>query len=159
MATANMGRKFYICATPQPDDLIVSEFAALTWVEVKYVGNIGETGTQENIISYDTMDTTVTQKQKGIANAGDPTVEVAYDADDDGQQAMRDAAETRMNYAFKFEFDDAPTLVGTPTIKYNRGIVAGPAEPNGGPEDFLLNVFTLGLNQKQITVPASATAP
>lgn len=156
MAIANMGRKFFICTTPQEEDLSVAEFEALTYVEVKYVGNIGETGTQENIISYDTMDTTVTQKQKGIANAGDPTIEVAYDPNDPGQAAMRDAAETRNNYAFKFEFDDA-VGAGTPTVKYNRGVVAGPAEPNGGPEDFLLNVFTLGLNQKQITVPASTT--
>lgn len=154
-AIANMGRKLFICEDPQNDDLTVIEYAALDWVEVGMVGNIGETGTQENIITYDTMDTTVTQKQKGIANAGDPTIEVAYDANDLGQLAMRDAAETRSAYAFKFEFDDALTSGGTPTIKYNRGVVAGPAEPNGGPEDFLLNVFTLGLNQKQITVPAT----
>src|SRR5690606_29127121 len=118
MAIANMGRKFFICTTPQEEDLSVAEFEALTYVEVKYVGNIGETGTQENIISYDTMDTTVTQKQKGIANAGDPTIEVAYDPNDPGQAAMRDAAETRNNYAFKFEFDDA-VGAGTPTVKYN----------------------------------------
>ncbi len=154
MATANMGRKTYISPTPVQSDLDLTEYEAIDdWIEIGGVGNIGEYGTQENIISYDVMDTTVTQKQKGIANAGDPTLEVAYDANDAGQAALRDAAETRVNYAFKFEYDDA-TPDGTPTTEYNRGIVAGPSIPGGGAEDFLLNVFTLGLNQKIIIVPA-----
>lgn len=152
----NMGRKLYICSDPQNEDLTATEFAALTWTEVKFVVSIGETGMRENILNLDTMDTKVTQKQKGIANAGDPDIELGYSATDPGQAAMRAAAETRSAYAFKFEYDDVLTpSTGTPTTVYNRGVIGGPATPNGAAEDFQLSVFTLGLNQREIIVPAT----
>ena len=152
MVNINKGRKFYVCATAQPDDLTQTEYEALTWVEVKKVGNVGETGTAENVLNYDTMDTDVSQKQKGVANAGDPAIEVARVYDDAGQILMRTAAATRLNYAFKFEHSDSPDGALTNTIIYSRGIVTGPTRPNGGVEDFDLEVYTLGLNQKEIVV-------
>lgn len=154
-----MGRKFYVAADPQVKGLDQAGFEGLTWVEVKNVGNIGQMGTEENILTYNTMDTEVADKQKGIANAGDPTLEVAFDAVDPGQVLMRQLANTRLTYAFKSELDDAPAGVGsTPTTFYNLGLVAGPAMPNGGPEDFVVEVYTLPLVQKQIVVNA-AVAP
>lgn len=155
MALAQMGRKFYVSTIAVTKGIDETALEALTYTEVKNVGNIGQTGTEENILTYNTMDTEVADKQKGIANAGDPTLEVAYDATDPGQVLMRSHAETRLLYAFKSELDDAPSG-GTPTIIYNVGLVAGPAMPNGGPEDFVVEVYTLPLVQKQIVVPASA---
>lgn len=146
------GYKLYVCATPQPSDLTKTDFEALTWVQVKGVGSHGETGTSTNILSYDTWDSDVVQKAKGMSNAGDPEIEVARDPNDPGQNLMRQMADTNLNYAFKIEGNDAPEVGGTPTIRYNRGLVAGPREPNGRNEDFDLEVFTLGLQQKQIKV-------
>lgn len=154
MALAQMGRKFYVSTDPVVKGISESALEALTYTEVKFVGNFGQTGTEENILTYNTMDTEVADKQKGIANAGDPTLEVAYDANDPGQQLMRAHANTRLTYAFKSELDDAPPG-GTPTTFYNVGLVAGPAMPNGGPEDFVVEVYTLPLVQKQIIVPAT----
>lgn len=152
---SNMGRKLFVCATPQNEDLSETEFEALDWVQVANVVTIGETGMRENIISQDYMDTTVSQKQKGIANAGDPDIEVGYNATDPGQIIMRTIARTRSSYAFKFEYDDATPVTGTPTTVYNRGVVGGPATPNGAVEDFHNNIYTLGLNQAEIVVPAT----
>jgi hypothetical protein len=60
-----MHKTEYISATIAPNDLALTDFEAIDdWVEVVKVGNIGETGSQVNILNYDTMDTTVTQKQK-----------------------------------------------------------------------------------------------
>jgi hypothetical protein len=154
------GAKLFVCATPQPDDITQTEFEALTWVQVKGVGSHGETGTTTNILTYDTWDTDVVQKAKGMKNAGDPEIEVARDPDDPGQVILRTAAETNYNYAFKIEGVDKPNnLSGSkPTTRYNRGLVAGPREPNGRNEDFDLEMFTLGLQQKQIKVdPIDAT--
>jgi hypothetical protein len=150
----NAGKKLYVCATPQPNDLDAAAFAGLTWVQVKGVGDHGETGSQTNIVTYDTWDTTVTQKGKGITNAGDPTIELARDPDDPGQVIMRTIAKTNLNYAFKIEGNDKPNtdVDSKPTIRYNRGLVAGPTTPNGRNEDFDLEIFTLGLNQEQVTV-------
>lgn len=159
MANTQKNVKFSICVTPQPDDLDQEDFEALTWVLVGQVGSVGETGLTTNIVTYDTLDTEVTQKAKGISNAGDPTVECARKYDDAGQIAMRAAAKTNFNYAFKLERNDAPDAETTNTIIYNRGLVTGPTRPNGRNEDFDLEVFTLGLQQDEIVVNPEAITP
>ncbi len=153
MADTNIGGKFYIAvdsgtslAEPQNTDLNQAAFAALTWLEVSNVGSIGETGTSVNVVNYDTWDTEVTQKSAGIANAGDPEVEVAYDATDPGQIQMRSAgtlANRVNNYAFKIEHNNG-------NIFYNRGKVMGARHPNGGPEDFQIEIYTLAMNQEEV---------
>jgi len=157
----NAGSKLYVCATAQPDALDESEFEALTWVLVGGVGSIGETGDNTNVLSYDTWDDEVVQKAKGMTNAGDPEIEVARDPDDAGQDILRTAAGTNFYYAFKIEGTDQPdnNAGAQPTIRYNRGLVAGPREPNGRNEDFDLEIFTLGLVQKQIKVDPVAGTP
>lgn len=160
MARTNKDRKVYICTTPQPGDLNQAAYEALTWVEVSNVGAVGEAGTNTNIVSYDELSTDVTQKGKGISNAGDPTIECARNPTDAGQIALRAAAKTNFTYAFKFEDKDAPTANHTNSVYYNRGLVTGPTRPNGRNEDFILEVFTLALNQREIVVdPASLVAP
>lgn len=151
-ANTNSGAKVYVCAEPQEEDLTAITAAALTWVLVTAVGNHGETGTNTNILTYDTWDTKVIQKGKGISDAGSPEIEVARIALDPGQVILRDAAKTNLNYAFKVERNDKPNATGTGTILYNRGMVTGPRRPNGRNEDFDLEIFTLALNQEEIVV-------
>lgn len=150
-ALANSGSKLYICTTPQNSDLtdhVSDGFPSLDWVQVKKVGSVTERGISTNPISYDTWDTLVSLKAKGITNAGDPTVEVAEDLTDPGQIAMRTfgVPSDPNNYAFKVERANG-------SIEYLRGLVAGPNIPGGRNEDFVLNVFTLMLNQPPIVVP------
>lgn len=160
MARTNKDRKVYICSTPHPTDLNQAAYEALTWIEVSNVGAVGEAGTNTNIVSYDELSTDVTQKGKGISNAGDPTIECARNPTDAGQIALRAAAKTNFTYAFKFEDKDAPTANHTNSVYYNRGLVTGPTRPNGRNEDFILEVFTLALNQREIVVdPVSLVAP
>jgi hypothetical protein len=151
----NSGSKLYVCATPQSNDLTQSQFEGLTWVQVKGVGSHGETGQSTNILTYDTWDTVVIQKAKGMTDAGSPEIELARIPTDPGQTIMRAIAQTNLNYAFKIERNDKNTPNGTGTIRYNRGLVVGPKEPQGRNEDFDLEVFTLGLQQLQITVDPS----
>jgi hypothetical protein len=153
-ANTNAGVKLYICATAQQADLDAAAYAGLTWVQVKGVGSHGETGSQTNIVNYDTWDTEVTQKGKGITNAGDPEVELARIPTDPGQVLMRAAAATNLNYAFKMERNDVPDAdpESTPTILYNRGLVTGPRRPHGRNEDFDLEVYTIACNQKEVVV-------
>ncbi len=157
MADSNSGGKLYIGVvnagvddTPQAEnsDLTQTAYEALSWLEVQDVGSIGETGTNVNTLTYDSWGTKVIQKSAGMANAGDPEVEVARLSADAGQGALRVAAQQANrvnNYAFKIEH-----LNGT--IKYNRGKVLGPKHPNGRNEDFMLEVYTLALNQEQVIV-------
>ena len=165
MADTNKGRKFFVSVDvagdslpmPAPADLTQAEFEALKWTEVKNVGSIGETGTDTNIVSYDELATEVTQKQKGISNAGDPEIECARNATDPGQITMRliGSGFDKSFYAFKIEDADKPAgALSTPTIYYMRGLATGPKRPNGRNEDFNLEVYTLGLTQLEIVVNA-----
>lgn len=157
MANTNKGRRVYICTTPKPSNLTQEQYEALSWVEIGNVGSIGESGTNTNVLSYDELDTDVTQKQKGISNAGDPVIECARNPTDAGQVALRAAALTKFYYAVKIEDEDKPSTDYSNTIYYNRGLVTGPVRPNGRNEDFILERFTVGIVQAEIVVAPAAT--
>lgn len=154
MANTNAFSKFYVCATPQNNNLTEDDYNGLEWVLVSGLGNLGETGKSTNVLTYNTWETEVADKAKGITDAGSPTLEVARDPNDPGQEILRQAGAVGNNnkYAFKIQRADGP-VGGVGTIQYNRGIVTGPTRPNGQNEDFDLEVFTLGLVQEEIVVP------
>ncbi len=146
-AQTNSGSTLHICVTPKNEDLDATAFAALTYVQVKKIGNIGERGINTNIVTYDTYDTQVALKGKGITNAGDPQIEMAEVLTDPGQIAMRAAGAPDVPDAYAFKIERA-----SGEVEYLRGLVAGPNTPGGRNEDFVLNTYTLALNQAPITV-------
>lgn len=158
--TTNAGSKYYICATPQDPPITQSALAALTYVEIGFVGNRGDVGADDNIISYSTMGEKVVSKAKGQKDAGSFDIECAYEADDAGQIIMRTAASTKDLYAVKITLDDAPTSGASPkpTTIYAVGLIGGPTKGGGGPDDFVTDTFTVNVSgQDIITVPASAS--
>lgn len=159
MANTNKNRKVYICATAQVPGLIQSDYEGFTWVEIQHVGNVGESGSKDNIVNYDELATDVLQKNKGITNAGDPMIECARNPTDAGQIIMRAAGKTVLFYALKIQDDDAQ--VGfNPTTYYNLGLVVGPVRPNGRNEAFNLEQFTMGCVQREIVVdPVAQSVP
>jgi hypothetical protein len=158
MANTIAFTKWYVCPVSQNAELTQPEYEGLDWVEIKSIGNIGETGKSTNMLNYNTLDDSVTQKAKGMTDAGSPSLEVARLPTDPGQEILREAGGVgnNNNYAFKQVCSDGP-VGGTGTVIYNRGLVSGPTRPNGGNEDFDVEVFTLGLQQEEIVVkPSSA---
>lgn len=153
MGNSLQGSKVYICATAQatkPAD--AAAYAALTWVEVKKIGNMGQIGTATNMLNYPTWGDSVVQKAKGLNDGGNPTIELMRDTADAGQDALRAAALTNLNYAVKIERNDKLTGGGTNTIIYNWGLVAGPTRPQGGNEDFDVEVFTFAFQALETVV-------
>lgn len=146
---SHAGVTLAISTTAQDADLDQTGFEALTFTPVSNVGMIGEYGINTNMISYDTLDTLVSRKAKGITNAGDPSVEVARTDDDAGQLAMQAAGapDYFQARAFKVVKQDG-------SIDYLRGLVAGPTSPSGRNEDFDVHVYVLGLNQAPLHVDA-----
>lgn len=145
--------KFFICATAQAAaPANAAAYAALSWVEVKGIGSMGEVGTKTNILSYDRWSDKVSDKAKGLSDAGSPELEVARDTADAGQDALRAAALTNLKYATKIERNDKLTIGGTNGLIYNWGIVAGPARPQGRNEDFDVEVFTFGFTALETVV-------
>lgn len=161
MAYSNAGGKFFICATPVPNTLSQQQYETLDWVEVGDVGSLPESGTTDNIISYDTIDQDVTDKSKGIANAGDGSLEVAYKADDPGQVVLRAISKTKFKYATARVLTDAPDADTANTVLYNRGVVGGPTTSGGRNEDFVVETYQFGYGpQREIKVsPVAGAAP
>lgn len=151
MASTNAFSKIYVSSTPQNSVLAVEDYALLTWVEIGSVGNLGETGKSTNVLSYNTWNDSVIQKGKGLTDAGSPTLEVLRIPTDAGQTILRNAGAVgnENNYAFKIAHADG-------TVHYNRGMVTGPTRPNGGNEDFVLEVYNLALQQEEISVNPGA---
>ena len=69
MANTNAFSKWYVCATPQNSPLSLADYSALTWVEITGVGNVGETGKSTNVLTYNTWDTAVADKAKGVTES------------------------------------------------------------------------------------------
>lgn len=151
-ADTNAKSSLWICETPQNEELSAAEFAALTWVKIGKMGELGATGTTTNILTYDTWDTDVVDKAKGMSNAGDPTIEVSRTPTDPGQIILNAASLTNFKYALRVLRNDKPDATGTPTTIYHRGLITGPTHPNGRNEDFDLDIFTAGLVQREIIV-------
>ncbi|MFA7308186.1 MAG: hypothetical protein WC026_16110 [Hyphomicrobium sp.] len=147
--------KLYICATPQDGALDAAAFALLTWVQIKKVGSITGLGSNTNIINYNTLDTDVIAKAKGVTDGGNWEVELAVVNDDAGQIALRAAALTDYEYAFKFEYDDKTSVQTTNSIVYNKGVINGPRRPGGRGEDFILEQYTAAMNQRDVIVLAA----
>lgn len=139
------GATVSICATAQNSDLngvSPGGFDTLSYVTISNVGNIGAYGFSTNMVNYDTLDRPISLKAKGITDGGSLTIQVANDAGDAGQGHFRTAGTpgSQNNYAVKIEYADG-------TVHYLRGPVGGPSHPGGGPESFLVNEYTLGVNE------------
>lgn len=147
-STRIAGSKLYICATAQTTALNASAFAALTWVEITRIGKFPETGIETNVVTYDTVDTDVSVKGKGVSKSKDWTVEYARIATDAGQDLVRTACENRNNYAFKAALADGSTV-------YNIGIVTGPTRGGGGPDDPIIETVVIGTNMRDVVAEAS----
>lgn len=144
-ANSNSGLTFGISTIVQNADVAdATAYGLLTYTAVGSVGKVGPRGIDTNILSYPTLDEVVTQKAKGLTNAGDPEIECATLPADAGQIAMIAAGVPSVKDAYAFE------IVVNGETYYNRGIVTGPVRPGGGVEDFDLSMFKLGLVQAEI---------
>jgi len=161
-ANTNAASKLYVCSAPQNSNLSQGDYEALDWTLISSVGDRGETGRSTNIVTYDTWDDTVTQKGKGLTDAGSPTLEVARIPTDAGQIILNAGAAVGNNNSYAFKEVRSDGAIGeTGTVIYNRGLITGPTRPGGRNEDFDLEIFTLGLVQEELVVnPTTAgTAP
>lgn len=153
----NQGGSIYICTTAQNSDLTQSEFEALTWVEIGKVVTMPQIGITTNIVQQDYVTTTISQKQKGVKAGNDTEIVVGNDSADAGQDALRTAALTKNNYAFKREYNEVTGSGYLPTIRYFRALVGEPMDAGGGVEDFENETFPIYINgQRPIRVESEA---
>lgn len=147
--------EFYISSEKQNSDLDKTGFEAIAeedWIAVGSVGSIPERGIDTNMLSYDTVNTLVAKKAKGITDAGTGTLECARNSTDVGQVQLNiaGAPDNFDSYATKLVRQDK-------SVEFNRCLVAGPNYPGGRNEDFDLANYALAY--QQIPVEGDAVTP
>ena len=157
--TTLAGTKVSISTTAVTLPLNATEFGALTFTPIGSVGNLGDYGSPANLINYNTLDTEVMSKAKGVEDAGELSIEVARIFDDPGQIAMRAAAATKFYYAIKVEYADAPSEDWSNTIMYAVGPVTGPQLLGGGTDDFIRESYSVGFTDQRPIFVAPVETP
>ena len=152
----NIGAKLFIHGTTSTPtalntDQNKADFDGLTgWIEIPNVGNIGDTGVDQNMVSYPTWGETLTRQLKGSATGAQAEIRV-LDVASNGMTALKAAAAVTNlnNYAFKILWPDD-------SIEFNRGVVGAPNYSKGSNEDFAEAIFMVALNQEPVfsTEPA-----
>lgn len=146
----NIGAKLFIHGTTSTPtalntDQNKTQFDALVgWIEIPNVGNIGDTGVEQNMVSYPTWGERLTKQLKGAATGAQAEVRV-LDVASNGMTALKAAADVTNlnNYAFKILWPDN-------SVEFNRGVVGAPTYTKGGNEDFAEAVFMVALNQEPV---------
>lgn len=154
---ATAGAKLYIgqSLAAKTTNFVLGDFAAQSWIQVGWMENIGAFGDEAASVTFDAIEQQRTQKLKGTRNAGDMTVVCGIDYEDQGQITLRAAEATSNNYAFKVQFNDAPTG-GDPSERYFIGLVMSARETLDTANNVMKLNATIGINSNIVRVSAAA---
>lgn len=157
------GAQIFISASagvPTPNSAAdnASQYAALTYVEIKTVESVGEFGDQASVIEFTALGDARVRKRKGVRNAGDCTVVVGRDPLDNGQKALTAAEATEFSYAFKILLADGADANDTDSVFYFRALV-GTANLQGlTANEIIKRAYNLLIDSKIIEVPSVAVS-
>lgn len=157
MALTHQGGKLSICTTAQTANLPLNQaaFALLTYVPIGGVVTVPGMSVTDNILTQNTLDSDIAQKQKGFRTVEDGELTVAFDEGDTGQEALITASDTQNIFAFKYELNNSLGTNGT-TFYFVAIVGGGEGITGGGGEDFVNRMFMLGLtHQAPIRVDAA----
>jgi hypothetical protein len=153
------GAKLYIGAVKefQSTDFVEADFTggSPVWTEVGHTTNLGTFGDTSTLITSAEINVSRQRKAKGTRNAGTMAVVANLDYADAGQLALIAAEKTPDSYAFKLQFNDAPSG-GTPSIRYFTAFVMNAAEELGEADNVMKLNTTLELDSNVVKVSAAA---
>ena len=163
MALNNQGVKFYIHPTPVdlatvPLDLAAFDALFAGMVRVLGVVDVPSFSVEQNMLTQNTTDTEIAEKQGGVVNGVDTTVSFSFrEADDAGIAAMEAAAASPNLFVVAKEMGNKPNATGTGTRYYALAFVGGGGGPGGGGvEDFANRSYTLGISHQRPVEKAAA---
>ena len=141
------------------DDVLATDFDAITWTEIKNWTSMGDFGDTAAQITTQLIDRGRDVKQKGTRNAGSMQNVFANAPTDPGQLALIAAEKTNQNYPFKIELNDKPAVGASPTnsMRYFIGLVTTAQESGGGANTVRNLNSTVEINSNIVRVAASAT--
>jgi len=130
----------------------------ITWTEISGTTNLGSAGDTSELITSNHIGSARVRKLKGTKNAGTMTVVCDLDYDDDGQNALLVAEAAKESYAFKIQFNDAPTG-GAPSLRFFVAYVMSAEEQFDEANSVQKLNATLEIDSNIVKVAAAAGTP
>jgi hypothetical protein len=138
------GSKMYIGGTGAASTL--TQFQALTWVEVGEIEDLGEFGDESEQVKFIALSDGRTRKLKGPRDAGAMTVVCGDDPLNAGQVAMLAAEASPLSYNFKVVLNDAVTVGGNGSNNFFRGKVFSKRRGVGSAGNVTKRTFIVGVD-------------
>lgn len=132
-----------------------------SWVEVGEVENLGEVGDQSEVVRFLSLSDGRVRKSRGTKDAGDMTITVAYDGENQGQTNLRTAADltTNVKYNFRVALNDAPAGPSpTPTYIAFKALAQGYRLAVGGANGTVMMNVTLSVDTAPVVTAAATGA-
>jgi hypothetical protein len=145
--TTSSGAKLYIGAavTTAASDTLAEFIAMTSWVEVGLVESLSAFGDKANVVTFAAINDARMRKQKGVKDAGDLSVSVAWDPTDTGQIALDAAAAATSAYAFMVRMPNGSTF------KYFRAYVVSNPVNVGGNDNVIKTEYQLAIDSEIFT--------
>ena len=148
--------KFYISTAVVAETVdTAAEYAALTYVEIVKVFDLGEFGDLHEAVEDSYIGEARVRRLKGTVDGGTMDLVVTVDADDLGQDKLVEARGASGDFAFKIVLPDKKTSGGAGTTFYYRAAVLGGRTSLGEANSVIRATWSLAINSDQIKVPAS----
>lgn len=169
------GSKVFISESPvaSKPEVTLADFAAVTWVPISGLYELGELGGEQTINTFELLDAQWAMKAKGGRDGGTMSNVFIPDANDPGQIKFKEAIENCRPYAFKVERGSqcipesvATISIATPGVVSwtAHGLAAGQpvvftneggALPTGLTEGTVYYVVAAGLTADSFSVSAT----
>lgn len=154
---ATSGSKLYVgqALAPKVTNFVAADFAAQSWVEVRFTESIGAFGDESASVRFDAIGQQRTYKLKGNRDAGDMQVVCGINYTDQGQATLRGIETTNNNYAFRVDFNDMPAGGTVPSKRYFIGLVTSAREQLDSANNVMKLNVTIAINSNIVRVNAA----
>jgi hypothetical protein len=133
-------------------------YAGDTWTEIDNIMDVGEAGSEAEVVTGKFVNQAYVRKLKGSRDNGTMELVVARDSADAGYQALVAAEQSSTAFNFKIELNDKPTSGASPknSVFYYSAIVASRKNGFNDADQIVQTTFSLAISGPIIEVAASA---
>lgn len=150
--------KAFICSTPWVPTLdTAAEYAALTWIEIGEVEDLGEFGDESSDVTFSAVSDGRVRHLKGVRDAGTLALVCGRDPLDLGQIALKAAEKTKFSYPIKIQAADAPSEDYTDSVFYFGAKIMSARDNFGSVDNVTRTTFNLGIDTPLTEVPSAET--
>ena len=144
--TPSNGARLFIGGPVAESVDTVTEYAALTWLEVKGLKSIGAFGDTATAVTSKQLNRNREYKKKGTLDGGSPAFVVDMIQDDPGQMAIDAALYSPSDFAFKVEVPNGSGAPNSNGLRYFSGQVMSFPEEIGAADSPITSTFGVGVN-------------